>query len=108
MARRLSEKVILNEIQLLLSEKRTYLSVLRTGLTLFTVPLTVIAVMAATSSYHRIFNTFVTGFLTTATLLFISLVGLVIFFRAEARIKRVEKMVQEKGGENARVTELLI
>lgn len=42
----------INQIQLLLAEKRTSLSVLRTGIALLALPLSVFSVLIATSKYY--------------------------------------------------------
>jgi len=47
-------KHIINEVQLLLSEKRTSLSVLRTGITVMLFPMSVLTVLLATSRYFDI------------------------------------------------------
>lgn len=43
---------LLDEIQLLLAEKRTSLSVLRTGIAVFALPLSVLSVLITTSRYY--------------------------------------------------------
>jgi len=48
------ENIIINEIQLLLAEKRTSLSTLRTGITVFVLPLSVLSVLIATSKYYNL------------------------------------------------------
>lgn len=48
------ENIIINEVQLLLAEKRTSLSTLRTGITVFVLPLSVLSVLIATSKYYNI------------------------------------------------------
>jgi uncharacterized membrane protein YidH (DUF202 family) len=47
-------KHIINEMQLVLAEKRTALSVLRTGITVLLIPLSVLTVLLATSRYYDI------------------------------------------------------
>lgn len=47
-------KHIINEMQLILSEKRTSLSVLRTGITVLLFPMSVLTVLLATSRYYDI------------------------------------------------------
>ncbi len=47
-------KHIINEMQLILAEKRTSLSVLRTGITVLLLPLSVMTVLLATSRYYDI------------------------------------------------------
>jgi len=49
-----SETIIINEVQLLLAEKRTSLAAMRTGIAVFALPLTVISVLIATSKYYDI------------------------------------------------------
>ena len=46
------DNIILGEIQVLLSEKRTALSSLRTGIAIFALPLSVLSVLIATSRYY--------------------------------------------------------
>ena len=46
--------IIINEVQLLLAEKRTSLAALRTGIAVIALPLTVISVLIATSKYYDI------------------------------------------------------
>ena len=51
-----SENIIINEVQLLLAEKRTSLSAMRTGIAVFVLPLSVLSVLIATSKYYDIIN----------------------------------------------------
>jgi uncharacterized membrane protein YidH (DUF202 family) len=46
------DNLILGEIQVLLSEKRTSLASLRTGIAIFALPLSVLSVLIATSKYY--------------------------------------------------------
>jgi uncharacterized membrane protein YidH (DUF202 family) len=48
------ENIIINEIQLILAEKRTSLSTMRTGIAVFVLPLSVLSVLIATSKYYDI------------------------------------------------------
>lgn len=50
------EGIIINEVQLLLAEKRTSLSSMRTGITVFVLPLSVLSILIATSKYYDIFQ----------------------------------------------------
>ena len=47
------DNLILGEIQVLLSEKRTALASLRTGIAIFALPLSVLSVLIATSRYYN-------------------------------------------------------
>jgi len=48
------DSLILGEIQVLLSEKRTALSTMRTGIAVFALPLSVLSVLIATSRNYNI------------------------------------------------------
>lgn len=48
------EGIIINEVQLVLAEKRTSLSAMRTGITVFVLPLSVLSVLIATSKYYDV------------------------------------------------------
>jgi uncharacterized membrane protein YkgB len=50
------EGIIINEVQLILAEKRTSLSTMRTGITVFVLPLSVLSVLIATSKYYDVFQ----------------------------------------------------
>jgi uncharacterized membrane protein YidH (DUF202 family) len=46
--------VIMNEVQLILAEKRTSLAAMRTGIAVFVLPLSVLSVLIATSKYYDV------------------------------------------------------
>ena len=48
-----NEVLIINEVQMILSEKRTALSAMRTGIAVFALPLSVLSVLIATSHYYE-------------------------------------------------------
>ena len=48
--------IAINEVQLILAEKRTSLAVMRTGIAVLALPLSVISVLIATSKYYDIFH----------------------------------------------------
>jgi uncharacterized membrane protein YidH (DUF202 family) len=48
------ESKIINEVQLILAEKRTFLAAMRTGIAVFALPLSVLGVLIATSRYYNI------------------------------------------------------
>lgn len=47
------DALVMNEVQLLLAEKRTSLSVLRTGLTVLALPMSITSFLVATSKYYE-------------------------------------------------------
>jgi len=46
------DSIVINEVQLLLAEKRTSLSVMRTGIAVLVLPMSVISLLIATSKYY--------------------------------------------------------
>jgi uncharacterized membrane protein YidH (DUF202 family) len=50
------DSIIINEVQLLLAEKRTSLSVMRTGIAVLALPMSVISLLIATSRYYDILH----------------------------------------------------
>jgi uncharacterized membrane protein YidH (DUF202 family) len=89
------EGVLINEVQLLLAEKRTSLSVLRTGITIFALPLSVLSVLVATSKHYDV--TRVLALMVPLLVLCLGLVALAIFLthRAVTRIRRYDRAIQE-------------
>ena len=50
------ETIIINEIQLILAEKRTSLATMRTGIAVFVLPLSVLSILIATSRYYNVLH----------------------------------------------------
>jgi uncharacterized membrane protein YidH (DUF202 family) len=48
----ISTAVAINEVQLLLAEKRTALAVMRTGIAVLALPLSILSLLVATSKYY--------------------------------------------------------
>jgi hypothetical protein len=51
-----SSVLIINEVQMILAEKRTALSAMRTGIAVFALPLSVLSILIATSRYYNVFQ----------------------------------------------------
>lgn len=50
------DAIAINEVQLILAEKRTSLAVMRTGIAVLALPLSVISLLIATSKYYDILH----------------------------------------------------
>ncbi len=50
------ESLAINEVQLILAEKRTSLAVMRTGIAVLALPLSVMSVLIATSKYYEVLH----------------------------------------------------
>lgn len=90
-----SEPIIINEIKLLLAEKRTSLAAMRTGIAVIALPLTVVSVLIATSKYYDIFH--VIHFLVPLLILCAALVllGSYLIIRSILRLHHYDWQISE-------------
>ncbi len=51
-----TDSIAINEVQLVLAEKRTSLSVMRTGIAVLALPMSVMSVLIATSKYYDVLH----------------------------------------------------
>jgi uncharacterized membrane protein YidH (DUF202 family) len=83
-------KHIINEMQLVLSEKRTSLSILRTGITVLLFPMSVLTVLLATSRYfditHQLKYAIPLGLITLGFVV----LGLYLIIRAARQIRKCD------------------
>jgi uncharacterized membrane protein YidH (DUF202 family) len=89
------ETIIINEVQLLLAEKRTSLAALRTGIAVFALPLTVMSVLIATSKYYDIIQVMhlLVPLLTICALLI--LLGSYLIIRSIIRLRHQDFLISE-------------
>jgi len=101
------DALILNEIQLLLSEKRTAMSVMRTGIAIFALPLSVLSVLIATSRYYDVLH--VMHFLVPLILLNAGLIGLAVYLIVHSirRIRHYDRLIMEFKRKHSTLSELL-
>jgi uncharacterized membrane protein YidH (DUF202 family) len=89
------DNLILGEIQVLLSEKRTSLATMRTGIAVFALPLSVLSALIATSRYYSMEK--VMPLLVPLLLLNLGLVvlGSWLVYRSIHRIHHYERRIRE-------------
>ena len=87
--------VVMDEIQLILAEKRTSLSVMRTGIAILALPLSVMSVLVATSRLYDALN--VLHFLVPLGILNFALVVLSVYLivRSIMRIHFYDKLLYQ-------------
>jgi hypothetical protein len=85
------DALLLGEIQVLLSEKRTALSSMRTGIAVFALPLSVLSALIATSRYYSI------GKVMPLLLLNLGLVvlGTWLVFHSIGRLHHYDRLIRE-------------
>jgi uncharacterized membrane protein YidH (DUF202 family) len=101
------DAITLNEVQLVLAEKRTALSTMRTGIAIFAFPLSVLSVLIATSQSYRtseVMHWLVPLLLLNAGLVILGVYLIVIAIR---RIRRYDRRIDEFKRKHGRLAELL-
>ena len=86
---------IVDEVQLILSEKRTALSGLRTGIAVFVLPLSVLSTLIATSRYYdmmKVLNLLVPLLVLNAGLV---ILGGYLIFQSMRRIHHYDRLIRE-------------
>lgn len=90
-----NDSVLMNEIKLLLAEKRTSLAVMRTGIAVLALPLSVLSVLIATSKYYDILN--VLNFLIPLVILNIILliIGGYLIIHSALQMRHYDHLIRE-------------
>lgn len=98
---------ILNEVQVLLAEKRTALSVLRTGIAVFVLPLSVVSTLIATSKLYD--SVEVIHLLVPLLVLCAVLVVLAIFLiiKSLIHLHRYDRIIQDLKRQHSRLAGLI-
>jgi uncharacterized membrane protein YidH (DUF202 family) len=87
--------IIINEVQLILAEKRTSLASLRTGIAVFAIPLSIMGALVATSRYYEIpdvLHLFIVVMVINALLLAL---GAYLIIRAVIKLRREDRMIAD-------------
>lgn len=101
------ETIIINEVQLLLAEKRTSLAAMRTGIAVIALPLTVMSVLIATSKYYDIVH--VMHLLVPLLILCAALVllGSYLIVRSIIRLHRQDRHISEIKRKHSTIAEYI-
>jgi hypothetical protein len=101
------DTLILTEVQLLLSEKRTAMSTLRTGIAVFALPLSVLSVLIATSRNYTVGR--VLMWLVPLLLLNFGLIGLAVFLIVHAirRLYHYDRHITELKRRHSKLADLI-
>lgn len=85
-------KHIINEVELVLSQKRTALSVLRTGITVLLLPLSVLTVLLATSRYYDITQAWNIAIPLAVICFSLFVLGIYLVIKSAIRIKKYDRI----------------
>ena len=89
------DSIAINEVQLILAEKRTSLSVMRTGISVLALPLSVMSLLIATSKYYDVLH--VLHFLIPLGVLNLALIaiGAYLIIRSINRMRHYDRLVNK-------------
>src|SRR5438552_14495066 len=98
---------IVNEVQLILAEKRTALSSLRTGIAVFVLPLSVLSVLIATSRYYDLLH--VVPLMVPLLVLNTALIslGAYLIVHSIRRIHRYDRLIRDIKRKHSAIAELI-
>jgi uncharacterized membrane protein YidH (DUF202 family) len=87
--------ILMNEVQLILAEKRTSLASLRTGIAVFAIPLSIMGVLVATSRHYdilEVLHLFIVVMVVNSLLLAL---GAYLVIRAILKLRREDRMIND-------------
>ncbi|MEJ2097305.1 MAG: hypothetical protein P8Y38_09270 [Deltaproteobacteria bacterium] len=87
--------ILVNEVQLLLAEKRTSLATMRTGIAVLALPLSITSVLIATSKYYEALQ--VLHFLIPLGILNLAMIvfGIFLIVRSVIRMRHYDLLIHE-------------
>ncbi len=101
------ESIVINEVQLLLAEKRTSLSVMRTGIAVLVLPLSVLSLLIATSKYYdviHVMHLFIPLMVMNAILI---LLGSFLVVRSFLKMRHYDSLIQKLKKKHSAISEFI-
>jgi len=101
------DTIVINEVQLVLAEKRTSLAVMRTGIAVLILPLSVLSVLIATSRYYDFIH--VLNFMVPLLILnaFLAIFGSYLVLRSIIRMHHYDKLILKIKQKHSAVAEFI-
>ena len=85
----------INEVQLILAEKRTSLAVMRTGIAVLAIPLSIMSILIATSKYYDVLNVIHLLVLLGVLNLALIILGAYLIIRSIIRMRHYDRFIHE-------------
>ena len=89
------DSIAINEVQLILAEKRTSLAVMRTGIAVLAIPLSIISILIATSKYYDVLHVIHLLVLLGILNLTLVILGAYLIIRSIIRMKHYDRLILE-------------
>jgi len=90
-----NDQIAINEVQLILAEKRTSLAVMRTGIAVLVLPLSVMSVLIATSKYYDIVHVLHLFIPLAVINIILIILGVYLIIRSVIRMRRYDHFINE-------------
>ena len=99
--------IAINEVQLVLAEKRTSLAVMRTGIAVLVLPLSVLSVLIATSKFYDFIQVLrlMVPLLILSSLL--AIFGIYLIMRSVIRMHRYDKIILKIKQKHSAIAEFI-
>jgi uncharacterized membrane protein YidH (DUF202 family) len=101
------ESLIINEVQLLLAEKRTSLAAIRTGIAVLILPLSVMSLLIATSRYYDIIYVMPLMVPVIALCSALTLLGSYLIVRATVRLRHHDQHILSLKRQHSKIAEFI-
>jgi len=101
------ESLIINEVQLLLAEKRTSLAAIRTGIAVLILPLSVMSLLIATSRYYDIVRVMPLIVPVIALCSALTLLGSYLIVRATVRLRHHDQHILSLKRQHSKIAEFI-
>ena len=102
-----SRQFVMQEIQLLLSEKQTSLVALRTGISIFSMPLSVITVLIATSKLYDVWSVMYMIIPLACICAALIVLAVYLIMRAIRRIRHYDAKIEKLRGADPDISALV-
>jgi uncharacterized membrane protein YidH (DUF202 family) len=99
--------IAINEVQLLLAEKRTSLSVMRTGIAVLALPLSVLSVLIATSRYYDVQTVIHLLVPLGGLVLTLTALGIYLVIRSMIRMRHYEQLIRHLKQKHSLIAEFI-
>jgi hypothetical protein len=102
-----SDGILINEMQLILAEKRTLLATMRTGIAVFLLPLSVLGLLIATSKYYDVAGVLQWLIPLLAICAALAALGSYLIIRSVARLHSLDRLILKLKQEHSHLAKFM-
>lgn len=102
-----AESVLINEIQLLLAEKRTSLALLRTGIAVLALPLSLVSFLIVTSQHYQLVRVWPLLVPLLLACVALAVFGILLIRSAVLKIQHAEDLIRRLKRKNLLISEFI-